>query len=61
MVLQTTLRTARASKLDFELIQTGENLGFAGGNVCGLRSAAADPEVGWFLLINNDVAVDPIS
>jgi GT2 family glycosyltransferase len=49
----------RASKLEFELIQTGENLGFAGGNVVGLRSAAADPEVGWFLLLNNDVSVDP--
>ncbi len=54
-----SIERLRASKIEFELIETGENLGFAGGNVVGLRRAAADPEVGWFLLLNNDVAVDP--
>lgn len=44
---------------EFELIETGRNLGFAGGNVAGLRRAAEDDEIGWFLLLNNDVAVDP--
>ena len=42
-----------------ELVETGENLGFAGGNLVGLRHAFADEDFGWVLLINNDVAVDP--
>jgi GT2 family glycosyltransferase len=54
-----SLERLEASELDFELIKTGDNLGFAGGNVVGIRHAAADPEVEWFLLINNDVVVDP--
>lgn len=44
---------------EFELIETGKNLGFAGGNVVGLRRAAEQAEIEWFLLLNNDVAVDP--
>lgn len=42
-----------------ELVETGENLGFAGGNLAGLRHALQRGEFGWALLINNDVAVDP--
>ncbi len=54
-----SLERLEASDLAFELIKTGDNLGFAGGNLVGIRHAAADPEVEWFLLINNDVVVDP--
>jgi len=41
-----------------ELVETGENRGFAGGNLVGLRHACESGEFGWVLLINNDVAVD---
>jgi len=41
-----------------ELVETGENLGFAGGNLAGLRHAFEAEDFGWILLINNDVAVD---
>ncbi|HEX2253001.1 MAG TPA: glycosyltransferase family 2 protein [Thermoanaerobaculia bacterium] len=44
---------------DVEVIATGENLGFAGGNNVGIRRALEAPEVGWVLLLNTDVAVDP--
>lgn len=43
---------------EIELIETGENLGFAGGNLAGIRRALQQPDTGWVLLINNDVAVD---
>src|SRR5258708_4944971 len=42
-----------------ELIEGGANLGFAGGNELGIRRALADPEVGWVLLLNTDVELDP--
>jgi hypothetical protein len=38
---------------DVELIRTGENLGFAGGNNVGIR-AALERGADWVLLINND-------
>ncbi len=50
------LRTARP---DVEVLATGANLGFAGGNNAGLRHALADPSVGWALLLNTDVEVAP--
>lgn len=43
----------------FELVETGENLGFAGGNLVGIRRGLEDPEIGWVLLLNTDVEVDP--
>jgi len=43
----------------FELIEIGENLGFAGGNLVGIRRALEDPEIAWVLLLNTDVEVDP--
>ncbi|MEJ2085861.1 MAG: glycosyltransferase family 2 protein [Acidobacteriota bacterium] len=49
----------QASSQDFELIRTDSNLGFAGGNAVGLRRAAEDEAIGWFLLLNNDVAFEP--
>jgi GT2 family glycosyltransferase len=42
-----------------EVVATGANLGFAGGNLVGIERALADPAVAWLLLINTDVAVDP--
>lgn len=51
------LQALERERGDFELLETGENLGFAGGNDYGLRRAAADPEIGWFLLLNTDVKV----
>jgi GT2 family glycosyltransferase len=42
-----------------ELLETGENLGFAGGNNAGIRCVLRRPEVGWVLLLNTDVDVDP--
>lgn len=44
---------------DVELLDTGDNLGFAGGNNAGIHHALEDPEVAWVLLLNTDVAVDP--
>ena len=41
-----------------ELLQTGENLGFAGGNNAGIRRALADG-ADLVLLLNNDTEVDP--
>jgi GT2 family glycosyltransferase len=49
----------RRERPEIELIETGANLGFAGGNEVGIRRALADPAVGWVLLLNTDVEVDP--
>lgn len=57
--------------LDVGLVETGENLGFAGGNLVGIQQALGEqasgegPEEegqgapGWVLLLNTDVEVDP--
>lgn len=39
------------------LIQTGANLGFAGGNNVGLKIALSDPETEFAWLLNNDTEV----
>ncbi len=41
------------------LIQTGANLGFAGGNNVGLRYAQARADHGYAWLLNNDTVVQP--
>jgi len=41
-----------------ELIRTGVNLGFAGGNNVGIRRAL-DRGADWVLLLNNDAVADP--
>lgn len=41
------------------LVQTGANLGFAGGNNKGLQIALSDPEMKFAWLLNNDTEVDP--
>ncbi len=46
-------------RLNAELIETGANLGFAGGNGVGIRRALEDPSIDWILLLNTDVEVDP--
>jgi GT2 family glycosyltransferase len=40
-------------------VQTGENLGFAGGNNVGLRYLLARGETGYVWLLNNDTVVAP--
>jgi len=49
----------RRERPGIKLVETGENLGFAGGNLAGMRQAFSIHDCGWILLINNDVAVDP--
>jgi hypothetical protein len=49
----------RRERPDLEVLETGANLGFAGGNEVGLRRALAEPAVGWVLLLNTDVALAP--
>ncbi len=43
---------------DLDVIQTGANLGFAGGNNVGIRHALANA-ADYVLLLNNDTIVDP--
>jgi GT2 family glycosyltransferase len=43
------------------LIQTGKNLGFAGGNNIGIRHALLDPECKYVWILNNDTVVEPNS
>lgn len=51
-------REIRAARPDVELIQTGANLGFAGGNNIGIqRALAAGADYVWVL--NPDTTVDP--
>ncbi len=53
---------ASLSSLTFEcslvLIQTGGNLGFAGGNNVGLRYALSQTDCEYFWLLNNDTVVE---
>ncbi len=44
--------------LPFILIQTGANLGFAGGNNVGIRYALATQQYEYLWLLNNDTVVD---
>lgn len=46
-------------RLDIRLVQTGANLGFAGGNNVGLQMALSDPEMQFVWLLNNDTEVAP--
>ena len=49
----------RRERPGLAVVESGANLGFAGGNEVGIRHALADPRVGWVLLLNTDVSVDP--
>jgi GT2 family glycosyltransferase len=53
-------RQARLASDDrLVLVQSGGNLGFAGGNNIGLRLLLADPGIDIFWLLNNDTVVAP--
>ena len=52
-------KDSRSSSARLILIQTGSNLGFAGGNNVGLRYALAQESCDFFWLLNNDTVVDP--
>jgi GT2 family glycosyltransferase len=41
------------------LVDSGGNLGFAGGNNIGLRLLMGDAAIDWFWLLNNDTIVEP--
>jgi GT2 family glycosyltransferase len=41
------------------IVETGGNLGYAGGNNAGLRLALANPAITHFWLLNNDTVVEP--
>jgi GT2 family glycosyltransferase len=49
----------RRERPGLDLRSTGANLGFAGGNLLGFRSALADATVTHVLALNTDVDVDP--
>jgi hypothetical protein len=49
----------RRERPGLEILETGKNLGFAGGNEVGIQKALESPEVGWVLLLNTDVELDP--
>ncbi len=42
-----------------ELLENGSNLGFGGGNNVGMQHAL-DAGAEWLILLNNDIAVDPL-
>ena len=53
------LRRERPNVGEVEVIESGVNLGFAGGNDVGIRHVLEDPAIERVLLLNTDVAVDP--
>lgn len=48
----------RAARPDVEIVEIGENLGFGGGNNCGIR-IALERGADFVWLLNNDTVVDP--
>lgn len=54
-------RDVIGSKPQIVLIQTGSNLGFAGGNNVGLQYVLAQDDFGYVWLLNNDTVVKPDS
>jgi hypothetical protein len=53
------IQTEKISNIPLILIQTGANLGFAGGNNVGLRYALKRDDFEFVWLLNNDTVVDP--
>jgi len=49
----------QATDASLVLIQTGENLGFAGGNNVGLRYVETRDDFAYVWLLNNDTVVEP--
>ena len=56
--LLTTEPINYSIKYPLVLIQTGENLGFAGGNNVGLRYALAKDDFEYIWLLNNDTVIE---
>ncbi len=52
------IQKLRQCELDFELIETGENLGYTGGNNEGIKYAL-DCKVDYVFLLNNDTYIAP--
>jgi len=48
----------RRERPDIELLETGQNLGFAAGNLAGIRQVVEQSDCGWILLLNTDVELD---
>lgn len=48
----------RRERPDVELLETGRNLGFAAGNMVGIRHLVERHRCEWLLLLNTDVEVD---
>ncbi len=60
----TTVSRAQASQMRLSgagltIVETGGNLGFAGGNNIGLQLALADPDIDYIWFLNNDTVVQP--
>jgi len=53
-----SVASIRAAFPDVEIIETGKNLGFAGGNNVGIKRALENG-ADYVLLLNNDTEVDP--
>lgn len=51
-------KTVIKNKVDLIVIETGANLGFAGGNNVGLRYALKQDDVDFIWLLNNDTVVE---
>ena len=48
----------RRERPDVEILETGKNLGFAAGNLAGIRHLVETYDCEWILLLNTDVEVD---
>lgn len=52
------VNSGAAPTAQLTIIETGGNLGFAGGNNVGLQCALNDPLIQYFWLLNNDTVID---
>lgn len=50
---------ASGPQVPLTIIETGGNLGYAGGNNVGIRFALANPDIDIVWLLNNDTVVEP--
>lgn len=57
--IDDSVATIREQFPEVTLIQTGANLGYAGGNNAGIRVALDDAATRYLLLLNNDTHVHP--
>jgi GT2 family glycosyltransferase len=53
-----TAEAVRHDHPEVELLETGSNLGFCGGNNAGIRRAL-EHDADWVLLVNNDAVAEP--